>query len=142
MQRLSKLSQLVAAAATVSEIALKAQTHRFGAPGPLTLYAHLEGADVTVERRMLPYLEVGVQLQAPFVWRVVFDQDDAGVYVVARRRPLVGDLGGGAFKLLVRPDTFLHLRLDGCKLTLLDLHSTIEVPPGGDVVIQPTTATS
>ena len=139
MQTLSKMTQLVAAATTVSEIALKAQTHRFGAPGPLTLYADLEGADVSVERRVLPYLEVGVQLQAPFVWRVVFDQDDAGVYVVARRRALVGDLGGGTFRLIVRPDTWLHLRLGGCKLTLHDVNATVELPPGGDFVLSPGT---
>lgn len=129
------MTQLVAAATTVSEIALKAQTHRFGAPGPLTLYADLEGADVTVERRVLPYLEVAVHLQAPFVWRVVFDQDDAGVYVVARRRALVGDLGGGTFRLIVRPDTYLHLRLGGCKLTMLDMNTTVELPPSGELVL-------
>ena len=137
MQHVGKLTQLAAAAATVSEIALKAQTHRFGAPGPLTLYAHIEAADVTVERRLLPYLEVAVQLQAPFVWRVAFDQDAAGVYVVALRRALVGDLGGGSFRLIVRPDTYLQLRLDGCKLTLLDLHTTVELPPGGGVLLPP-----
>ena len=137
MQHVGKLTQLAAAAATVSEIALKAQTHRFGAPGPLTLYAHIEAADVTVERRPLPYLEIAVQLQAPFVWRVAFDQDEAGVYVVALRRALVGDLGGGSFRLIVRPDTYLQLRLDGCKLTLLDLHTTVELPPGGDVLLPP-----
>ncbi|MFN8378446.1 MAG: hypothetical protein U0452_07220 [Anaerolineae bacterium] len=140
MQHVGKLTQLAAAAATVSEIALKAQTHRFGAPGPMTLYAHIESADVTVERRVLPYLEVGVQLQAPFVWRVVFDQDEAGVYIVALRRSLVGELGGGSFKLVVRPDTYLHLRLDACKLTLLDLHSTVELPPGGGLVLPPVPA--
>lgn len=137
MQHISKLTQLAAAAATVSELALKAQTHRFGAPGPLTLYAHLKAADVTVERRMLPYLEIGVQLQAPFAWRVAFDQDDAGVYVVALRRSLVGELGGGSFKLIVRPDTYLHLRLDGCKLTLLDLHTSVQLPPDGGVILAP-----
>lgn len=137
MQHVGKLTQLAAVAATVSEIALKAQTHRFGAPGPLTLYAHIEAADVTVERRALPYLEVSAQLQAPFVWRVAFDQDEAGVYVVALRRALVGDLGGGSFRLIVRPDTYLQLRLDGCKLTMLDLHTTVELPPGGGVLLTP-----
>ena len=134
MQRLAKLTQLAAAAAAVGDIALKAHTHRFGAPGPLTLYAHLESAEVIVERRVLPYLEANVRLQAPFAWRVVFDQDEAGVYVVARRRPLVGELGGGTFHLIVRPDTFLHLRLEGCKLTLIDLHTVMELPPAERVL--------
>jgi hypothetical protein len=133
MQNLTRLTQVMSAAAAVSEIALKAQTHRFGVPGPVTLYAHLEGAEVSVERRALPYLEVAVQLQAPFAWRVAFDQDEAGVYVVARRRPVVGDLGGGSFKLIVRPDTYLQLRLEGCKLVLHDLHTTLELPPGGEL---------
>lgn len=137
MQHLGKLTQLAAAAATVSEIALKAQTHRFGAPGPLTLYAHIQSAEVIVERRTLPYLEIGIQLQAPFVWRLAFDQDEAGVYVVALRRSLVGDLGGGSFRLIVRPDTWLHLRLDGCKLTLLDFHASVELPPGGGLLLPP-----
>jgi len=137
VQHLGKLTQLVSAAATVSEIAHKSQSQRFGAAGPLTLYAHLESADVTIERRALPYLEVRAQLQAPFAWRLATEQDDAGVYVVARRRPLVGDLGGGHFRLIVRPDTYLHLRLDGCKLTLLDLHTTIELPPDGTLLLPP-----
>ncbi len=137
MQHLSKLTQLMSAAAAVSEIAVKAQSHRFGVPGPVTLYAHLEGADVSVERRALPYLEVAVQLQAPFAWRIAFDQDDAGVYVVAHRRTLVGELGGGSFKLIVRPDTYLHLRLEGCKLILHDLDTTVELPPDGTLRTDP-----
>jgi len=139
MQYAGRLAQLAAAAATVGEIALKAQSHRFGAPGPLTLYAHIEAADVTVERRALPYLEVAAQLQAPFAWRIAFDQDEAGVYVVALRRALVGELGGGSFRLIVRPDTYLHLRLDGCKLTLTDVHAMVELPPGGGVLLPPST---
>lgn len=134
MQNLTKLTQLMSAAAAVSEIALKAQIHRFGVPGPVMLYAHLEGADVSVERRALPYLEVAAQLQAPFAWRIAFDQDDAGVYVVAHRRSLVGELGGGSFKFIVRPDTCLHLRLDDCKLTLHDLTTTLELLPGGTII--------
>lgn len=137
MQNLTKLTQLMSAAASVSEIALKSQSHRFGVAGPVMLYAHLEGADVSIERRALPYLEVAVQLQAPFVWRVAFDQDDAGVYVVAHRRSLAGSLGGGSFKLVVRPDTWLHLRLDGCKLTLHDLVTTLELPPGDTILTPP-----
>ena len=44
-------------------------------------------AEVRVSRWEFPRIEVTAQLQAPWGWRVESEQDDAGVYFVARRRP-------------------------------------------------------
>jgi hypothetical protein len=69
------------------------------------------------------------QLQAAFGWRVATDQDDAGVYVVARRRPVVGTLSSALFSILVPQDAYLILKLADGRVTLNHIDGTLQVPP-------------
>jgi hypothetical protein len=75
--------------------------------------------------------EVQATLGAPFAWRVASDQDEAGIYFVAHRRPLVGALAVASFHISVPPETYLILKLDNVRMTLDDVNGTVELPPGG-----------
>ena len=101
MQHLSTLTELANAVSTVAEIARHTQTYRFNVSGAITLYMDAEGAEVRILRRAGtdPQIEVEANLQAPFAWRIATDQDEAGVYVVARRRPVVGAVASEEFQL-------------------------------------------
>jgi hypothetical protein len=131
MQKLTTLWQIANAASQVADMARSSGTYRFGVTGDATFYLHTAGADVHITRWTQPLIEVGATLQAPFAWRIETDQDDAGVYFVARRRRVVGSLAGATFRISVPPSTHLILKLESSRLSLDHLNGTVELPPAG-----------
>lgn len=129
MPRLTTLWQTVSAVAELSEMARSRQTYHFSTLGPITFFLKAEQAEVRVRRWAQPRVEVTVTLQVAFGWRVATDQDEAGVYVVARRRPLVGGLARAAFDALVPHDAYLDLRLDDGRVVLEGVRGALQVPP-------------
>jgi hypothetical protein len=135
VQHLNTLTELANAVSTVAEIARHTQTYRFAVNGAITLYMDADSAEVRVLRRPDPSVEVTASLQAPFAWRIVTDQDEAGVYVVARRRLLVGAVAAGSFLVSVPPDAYLVLKLKDCRLSLEAISGTIELPANNAITL-------
>jgi len=129
MQHLNTLWRLVNTASTVSELARQSQVYRFGVMGPITFYLRAEHAVVHVARWQQPMVEVSAQLQAAFGWRIGTDQDEAGVYFVAKRRAVVGGLSRAVFRIGVPQDTYLVLKLSGGHLLLEDVDGTLNIAP-------------
>jgi post-segregation antitoxin (ccd killing protein) len=129
MQHLNTLWQAVNVASSVTELARQSQTYHFNVSGAVTFYLQAESAAVRVTRWNEPKVEVTAQLQAAFGWRVATDQDDAGVYVVARRRPVVGTLSSALFSVLVPLDAYLIFKLADGRVTLNHIDGTLQVPP-------------
>lgn len=129
MQHLNTLWQAVNAASTVTDLARQSQTFYFGVHRPVTFYLQAEGAEVKITRWTQPKIEVVALLQAPFGWRLATDQDDAGVYVVAKRRPVVGGLARATFSILVPTETYLMLKLVDGRVTLDHVDGELHVPP-------------
>jgi hypothetical protein len=129
MQHLNMLWQLVNAASTVSELARQSQIYRFGVIGPITLYLRAENAVVQVSRWQQPMVEISAQLQAAFGWRIGTDQDEAGVYFVAKRRVVVGGLSRAVFRVNVPGDTYLILKLKSGHILLEDVDATLNIAP-------------
>lgn len=129
MQHLDNLWKLVSAASTVRDLALEARELAFVVQGPTTFYLHAEQADISIRRHNEPQLRARARLQAAFGWRLLSDQDEAGIYIVARRRAVVGGLSRAAFEITTPLDTYLMLRLENCTLRMEDLHGLLEIPP-------------
>ncbi|MBZ0278063.1 MAG: hypothetical protein K8I60_18090 [Anaerolineae bacterium] len=129
MQHLNTLWQAISAASAVTDLARHSQTFTFGVSGPVTFYLRAEQAEVRVIRWIKPHIEVIAQLQAAFGWRVATDQDEAGVYVAARRRPLVGGLSRAVFEVRVPPPTYLILNVEGGRVVLENTDGTLHIPP-------------
>jgi len=139
MQHLNTLWQAVNVASSVTELARHTQTFHFGVRGAVTFYLQAENVEVRIFRWTEPKIEVTAQLQAAFGWRLGTDQDEAGVYVVARRRLVVGTLSSAVFKVLVPRDTYLMLKLADSRVVLEHLDGTLHVPPlevGGAIVLK------
>lgn len=135
---LNTLNELASAVSTVAEIARHTQTYRFNVSGAITLYMDAEGAEIRVLRQPDAgngLIEVNATLQAPFAWRIATDQDEAGVYVVARRRPVVGAVASGVFALNVPRDAYCVLKLKDCRLSLEGVTGMIELPPDGKIAL-------
>ena len=140
MQHLSTLWKIANAASDVAEMARSSQVYRFNVADKLTFYVHTAHAEVRIRRWEEPRIEVMAQLQAPFGWQVKTDQDEAGVYFVARRKPVVGNLSGAVFSIVVPAATDLLLKLDQCRLVLDDVTATVALPPHallGDLKLGP-----
>jgi hypothetical protein len=129
--RLTTLWQTVSAVSELSEIARRRQTYVFSTQGPVTFYLRAEQAEVRVTRWTQPRVEITVFLQAAFGWRVAADQDEAGVYLVARRRPLVGSLARALFEVAIPREAYLDLHLDDGRVVLESISGTLQIPPAG-----------
>ncbi|HEX2905952.1 MAG TPA: hypothetical protein VHO69_03785 [Phototrophicaceae bacterium] len=129
VQHLNTLWQAVNAASQVAELARQSQTFHFGVTKPVTFYLQAEGAEVRIKRWLLPQIDVTVQLQAAFGWRIATDQDDAGVYVVAKRRPVVGGLSRATFSVAMPADIYLILKLADGRVVMDGVSGTLSLPP-------------
>ena len=129
MQRLNTLWQLASTAAQIADLARSSQVYRFNVDAGTTFYLHAATAEVSVTRWNEPVIEVEAALQAPFGWRVETDQDEAGVYFVAKRRPVVGGLAGATFRVRVPQTAYLVLKLDNARLCLEGISDMVELPP-------------
>lgn len=125
MPAIDRLAQLLNTASDVSSVLRRKEHYRFRAAPDSAFYLDVSGVIVNLFRGDSPQVEVDVQLQVPFAWRLATDQDDAGIYVVAQRRPLVGNaiaaltpFTGEAVFTIVLPRTMaLILHLHDCRLT-------------------------
>lgn len=129
MQKLNTLWQVVNAASEITSLTRHTQTYYFSTLGPITFYLRAENADVRVLRWALPKVEVTATLQASFGWRVATDQDEAGVYVVAKRKAVLGRMSTGLFSIVVPEDAYLVLKLDDGRVILEHITGTLQVPP-------------
>lgn len=130
MQKLNGLWQVVDAASTVRDIAQQTRVYHFNTGDqPITFYLQAESARVQVTRWQQPQVEVSVKLQAAFGWRIVTDQDEAGVYIAAKRRMVVGGLSSAVFEIIVPQQTYLVLKLDQSSVRLNDVNGTLYIPP-------------
>lgn len=129
MQRLNSVWQIVNAASTVRDLAQATRTYHFAVTPPVTFYLRAENAEVRVIRWTRPIIEVTTRLQAPFGWRVAAEQDEAGVYVAAARRAVVGGLASARFEVRIPQETYLVLRLENGVLHLENVNGTLHLDP-------------
>ena len=133
MQHLNTLWRLVNAASTVKDIVQQSKTYYFPVTGVITVYLRAENAGVTVSRWSRPQVEATVHLQVPFGWRIATEQDDAGIYIVAKRRAVVGGLSNASFDLFVPHNAYLVFKLEGGYVKLDNLNATLNIaPPDAD----------
>ncbi|MDX2075688.1 MAG: hypothetical protein SFZ02_04615 [bacterium] len=128
MQHINRLWQMVSAANTLRDMAQKTKTYYFAIQPHMTFYLHIADAEVELIRWERPMIEMTVRLDGVFGWKVAVDQDEAGVYVAARRRPIVGEISYGRFEVRCPRETYNIFRLEGCKLTLNDVTGEFHLP--------------
>lgn len=129
MQHIDSIWKAINVATQVRDLAHESKTYQFQVSSPGTLYLHSEQAIVQVSRWQQPRIEIEMRLRAGFSWRVQAEQDEAGVYLVAVRRTLLGAVGQANFVVLAPYETHLVLRLDHGSVLLNNINGTLEIPP-------------
>lgn len=128
-QHLNTLWQAVKTASEIREMTRTRRTYVFHTFGPITFFLRAENVDVRVVRWDIPRVEVSVMLEASFGWRIAADQDESGVYVVAHRRKVIGELSSAQFHVVVPQDTYLSLKLEKGRVMMEHINGTLQVPP-------------
>ncbi len=126
--RLNRLWQAVNAAAELREMTRDRRTYVFHTSGPITFYLRAEKADVHIARWKLPKVELSVRLEGAFGWRVAAEQDEAGVYVAAHRRRVIGEFSSALFSVIVPHDAHLALKLEDGQVRLANVSGLLEIP--------------
>ena len=132
MQQLDTLWKVISAAGTVRDLAQERKTYQFTVTPPTTLYMHTEHAVIHVRRWHSPKIEIRTVLDVRIGWRVQTDQDESGVYLVAKRRTVVGSMARGEFAVHVPYDTHLILKVEHGAILLDNINATLQIPPPVD----------
>jgi hypothetical protein len=143
MQRLDSLWKLVSAASAVRDMAFEKKAYEFKVAPKTTFYLHAENARLTLKRWHEPKITVHAELQAGFGWRIQTEQDDAGVYLVAKRRTIIGNLSRAQFRVLLPHDAYVVVKMENGSVEMDDIQHTLHIPPpdsDNTVTIQITTA--
>lgn len=106
----------------------RAQTQVFNITGSTTVYVRGSNCRVTVTRGEAHKVIVQASLVRAFGLELVAEQDDAGVYIVARQKPVVGALSRAEFSITVPAETYLVFRLTPGDVILHDLDGMLELP--------------
>lgn len=130
MQTLNTLWQAVSAVSTLREFTRHERTYYFAVQSPpVTFYLAADNATVQIIRWPRPLIEVTTSLQGSFGWRIATEQDEAGVYMAAKRRNVVGGLSSARFEARVPMDTYLVLRLENGALFMDNVNGLLRIPP-------------
>ncbi len=100
----------------------------FAVQPPLTVFIYAENSRITVRHEPAPQVILEASLRASFGWQIVAEQDEAGVYIVARRKPVIGALAQASFRVTMPPEAHLQVELSGGMLVLEDLAGRLEIP--------------
>jgi hypothetical protein len=106
----------------------KAYLRIFEVTLPTTIYVRASQSNITVRRKSGTQVQVSASLRASFGWELVAEQDDAGIYVVAKRKLLVGSLSTASFTLVVPPEANLIFHLTPGTVRLYDIDGKLTIP--------------
>jgi hypothetical protein len=118
---------------TQAETVLSRLRHRrdlrvFPVVGPMTIYISGSQCGVAVIYHAQNHVELYTSLYAAFGVRVIVEQDEAGIYIVLRRRRLLGLFSRS--EVTVKLPTYCHLafNLTPGTIRIEQLHGTLEIP--------------
>ncbi|SRR5258706_688200 len=118
--------QVTAESATVATT--KSYFRIFEVTLPTTVYVRASQIQITVRRKAGTQVQFSASLRASFGWTFAAEQDDAGVYIVAKRKPLVGSLSSASFTLIVPPEANLIFHLTPGAVRLYDVDGKLSIP--------------
>ena len=111
------------------ELAIDTRRFNWNVAAGTTFYLEAEYADIHLVSHDRPEVLAKVELQAGFGWQLATDQDEAGVYMIARRKALIGSIGRAKFDIKLPEQVHISLKLENCQVCLADFNTTLDLPP-------------
>ena len=95
---------------------------------PVTVYVKASYCEVTVLHQSGTQVEVAANLRAAFGWDLLSTQDEFGVYIIAKRKLVVGAFSTGHFTLTVPPEANLVCDLTPGAIRFANIHGKLTIP--------------
>ena len=124
MQALRKAWQALEIIGAARDLAI--DTRRFSWDAA---YLQAEQADIRLTTHERGTILAKIELRASFGWQLVTDRDEAGVYIIARRKPLIGSVGRARFDITLPADLHVSLKLEHCQVCLVNVNAELDLPP-------------
>ncbi len=99
---------------------------------PVTIYIHAAHSQVVVHRAkgdQTDRIELEAMMRGAFGLNLSVEQDEAGIYIIARRKPVAGALARIDFKVTAPPEARILAHLTPGVLMLEDVDGTVEALP-------------
>ena len=130
MRHLDSLWRAFNALSAARDLTLDTRRFQWQIQLPNTVYIQAEHARIRIAPHERMEVLAKIELQAPFGWQLAAEQDAAGVYIIARRKALIGKIGRGQFDIKMPRGLHLSLKLENCQLCLDDWARQLDIPPG------------
>ena len=129
MRRLDNLRQALRLLNSARGLAVESKTYQWEVKPAATFFLQAEHADVKLARHDKLQALAKVELQAGFGWQMAVEQDEAGVYMIAKRKPLIGGIGRSQFDVTLPDSIHVTLKLEQCRLRFDSLNACLDFPP-------------
>lgn len=94
---------------------------------PLTVYVRASHCHLTIRQHQLPRVELNASLGRAFGVDLTTEQDEAGIYIIARRKPVVGTVARLDLTLTLPPAVRLAFHLTPGDVTFAGIHGLADV---------------
>ena len=121
-------SAVSAAVDAVPHVAQRSYVQVFNVSPPVTVYVRGSHCRVTVRRSLVDKVTLEANLYRAFGVELAAEQDGAGVYIVAKRKPVVGTVARVDFTLSVPANTHLAFHLTPGDVVFESLEGLFEIP--------------
>ncbi len=129
MRMLDKIWKALRIVGAARELAIETRRFNWEAAAGTTFFLQAEYADIRFAAHERHEILAKIELQAGFGWQLATDQDEAGVYMIARRKALIGSIGRGKFDITLPQHVHVSLKLENCQVCLAELNTALDLPP-------------
>lgn len=123
-------SALGTAVDRVPKTTQRAYRQVFNISTPTTVYVRGSHCQVTVQHGPAAKVTLDANLHRAFGVELVAEQDEAGIYIIARRKAVVGQVTRVDLILTVPADCHLAFHLTPGEVTLAAIDGVLELPTG------------
>lgn len=120
---------LGAAVEAVPRPVQRSQVQVFNVVPPVTVYIRASNCRVAVRRTTESKVTLEAHLASAFGLELATEQDDAGVYIIAHRKPVVGQIGHVNLTVTVPADCHLAFHVTPGDIVLEGIDGMLELPP-------------
>lgn len=119
---------LGAAAEAVPVTSQRSHTQVFNVSLPVTIYVRASHCRVMLHCAPVPKVILEANLYRAFGVELTAEQDHVGVYIVVRRKPVVGAVSRTDLILTVPPESYLALHLTPGEIVFQNIDGMIKLP--------------
>jgi hypothetical protein len=96
---------------------------------PVTVFVRASQCQVVVHYHHLDQVELHASLYAAFGMKLVIERDEAGIYIIARRKRVLGAFSRSEFTMVVPDYCHLAFNLTPGHIRLVGIDGTLQIPP-------------